>query len=327
MKTKTFLFAFLFIHCIVIAGERKTRALPLEGSFCVSNTVGNGAMANLSGNLRYDLLFVSESDSSAQQSTVLLQTSANEIKRKSPLFAGAMSALVPGSGEFYAERYTKSAIFFAVEIAALTTYFIYNNKGNNETNDFQNYANAHWSAVRYAEWIETYGVSDYGPELKAPFDFTKIANHDFSQINAWESGEHQSVSNPTISGFSHQLPQYGVQQYYELIGKYEQFKYGWDTYPKDNMGFPESDGGNYNSMVPQQMLNYAAERGQANRFYYTATTALTIAVVNHVLSALDAIWSTANYNKALTAELRMELQNEGLAQRDIMTELSVKIHL
>jgi hypothetical protein len=268
-------------------------------------------------------LLAAAPDSVVQPQSVVLQSSADQTNRRKPLLAAVMSAVVPGSGELYAQRYTKSAIFFAIDAAALTAYIIYNAKGNNKTNSFQNYANTHWSAVRYAEWIQQYGVNDYGPQLPAPFDLGKIANHDFSQINAWERGDDGQHSE----GFTHELPQFGQQQYYELIGKYDQFKYGWDTYPQDASGIPVSDNGDYLGMVPQQMLNYADDRGEANRFYYAATTFLTIVVANHVLSAIDAAWSTANFNKELTTEVRMKLQGDGLAQQDIMTELSVKIHL
>jgi hypothetical protein len=53
-------------------------------------------------------------------------------------------------------------------------------------------------------------------------------------------------------------------------GKYNQFKYGWDTYPVDASGMPVNDNGNYNN-PPQQLLTYAGSRGSANDFYAAST--------------------------------------------------------
>jgi len=44
---------------------------------------------------------------------------------------------------------------------------------------------------------------------------------------------------------------------------------------------------------------YSVERGKANDYYSTAKTFVTIAVVNHIVSAIDAAWSAASYNKKI----------------------------
>jgi len=51
--------------------------------------------------------------------------------------------------------------------------------------------------------------------------------------------------------------------------------------------------------IPQQMLNYAHNRGKANDQYYTAGLATIFGwLANHVISALDAApGQTSNYNK------------------------------
>ena len=125
---------------------------------------------------------------------------------------------------------------------------------------------SHWSAVRYAKWINKYGSVDYGPV--ANIDINRVQNKDYSQINDWEMGIHKL-------GFSHILPPYGIQQYYELIGKYNQFKFGWDTYSLDSQGIPISDNGAYDNMIPQQMKDYAVQRAKASNYsYYKNTLAI-----------------------------------------------------
>ena len=124
--------------------------------FPLTAAAGNN---QLTGNARMDLLTASLSDSLPQSKSVMVQSQDERSKLKRPLLGGAMSLLVPGAGEFYSDRFLKSAIFFAVEVPAITGAIAYNNKGNNQTTAFQNYANQHWSAVDYATWISLNGAN------------------------------------------------------------------------------------------------------------------------------------------------------------------------
>ena len=107
--------------------------------------------------------------------------------------------------------------------------------------------------------------------------------------------------------YSHTLPPYGDQQYYELIGKYPQYNPGWN----DAM-FPFA----YGDPLSPNFLYYSNERGKANTFYNRATTAVTIAVINHVLSALDAGWSASSYN-TVHARVEMETRQVGFIVREV----------
>ena len=283
---------------------------------------------DLTGNARVDLLSMSALDTVPQPQTLMTRNEAARSDLKSPALGGALSLLVPGAGEFYSERYLKGGIFFALEVAAVTAAIVYNSKGDNKTNEFQIFAEAHWSAVRYAKWINAFSAADYKYGPQSPIDLDRVAGHDFSEINGWESGSHQSISNSDIQGFSHQLPNFGDQQYYELIGKYNQYKFGWDTYPDANKdGIPDGDGGHYNDLIPQEMKDYAVERGKANDYYYAAEVATALVVANHVISALDGIWSTANYNRAVTSEVGVTFQDIGGGEKTVASCLTVKVRL
>lgn len=275
----------------------------------------------LTGNVRLDLLSVAQQDSVPQSKSIMKHPAHSDLK--SPLVGGMLSLLVPGAGEYYSERYVKSGIFFALEVAAVTTAIIYNSKANKKTDEFQNYADQHWSAVDYVLWIENNGAK-YGTP---PPNFTIDPNTslrpwervNFAEINSWESASH-------TTGFSHQLPPHGDQQYYELIGKYSQFKYGWDTYVgKDGTRYGD-DGYDVN-YIPQQVKEYAANRGKANDYYYMVEIATALIVANHVLSALDGVWSSANYNKEITSEMGLRLQDVGGGEMTVATQLTVKVRL
>lgn len=268
----------------------------------------------MTGNFGWDLINRRQDTVTADVSVVL--QSPGQID---PLTNALYSLVIPGTGQVRTERYTKAAIFLGAEIALIAYAVISNNSGDKKTDEFQQYAEAHWSAERYAKWINTYGAADYGPA--ASIDLNKVRQNDFSEINAWES-----ASSANKVGFSHQLPRFREQQYYELIGKYYQFKFGWDTYPMDANGVPLSDGRDYfnNFSANAQIKNYAAERGKANDYYYAASFAVSALVINHVISAFDAFYSTRSFNNELSAALKI-VPVEGRDGQAILSTLTLQV--
>jgi hypothetical protein len=218
----------------------------------------------------------------------------NENK-KSPFLAGAMSLLIPGAGEIYAEEYLKAGIFVAIEATVITVGLIYDGKGDDKTIEFQNYADDYtnsdhnWSVVQYAKWLVKHSYDD-NQEL-----LNRILKSDNPNLPPWEQVNWAELNNAETG--SHKLPKHGDQQYYELIGKYPQFSHGWN---KADINDP-----NYHN-IPDEMLIYSSMRGDANDFYTVARTAVIGIYLNHFLSALDAIWSVSSYNKNLAVKVRME---------------------
>jgi hypothetical protein len=96
--------------------------------------------------------------------------------------------------------------------------------------------------------------------------------------------------------YSHTLPPHGDQQYYELIGKYGQFNQGWDDAPPSYQ---------YLDPVTAHFSYYSGERGKANEYYKTASTWVTVAIINHVVNAVYAGLSAGWYNSA-HAELGLQ---------------------
>lgn len=217
--------------------------------------------------------------------------------RKSPFLAGLFSILVPGSGEAYAQSYWKAAAFLAVEAAAIGATIYYNKKGDDATIDFQRYADANWSAVRYAEWLNRFAPevandNNVVSNIHIDPDGTKKPQDrvSFAEINAVER---------QLPTFSHVLPGYGEQQYYELIGKYHQFNHGWAQ--------SDPNTAEYLHNLPQQMLDYAQMHILPDdTFYKYADRAVVVMVINHFLSALDAAWTASRYNKNLAVNMEVK---------------------
>jgi len=246
-------------------------------------------------------------------SFLLQETGAATVPgEKSPWLAAVLSLALPGAGEVYAGSYLKGALFFAAEATMWGFAYAYDKKGDDQTEAYQSYANEHWSAVRYIDWT-TQHIGFLNPNLTTSADDYRVLIFpdeemcdppfscvDWAELNAMER-DIAVVGN----GYTHVLPYYGEQQYYELIGKYEQFSRGWDDSGDLN---PERENDVPIRNTSNRYNIYSDMRAEANSQYDVASTFVNIAVVNHVLSAIDAFWSVSRLNKSLHAEVRMKLR-------------------
>ncbi|NMB80326.1 MAG: hypothetical protein GYA14_00730 [Ignavibacteria bacterium] len=218
---------------------------------------------------------------------IKLEDSSIDQHKKSPLLSGVLSFALPGAGQFYSERYLKSIIFIAAEVAAITVGLIYDKKGDDQTEVFQNFALAHWDVRRYANWTIK-NAKSINPQIV-------VADYKVFDINGnvvWE--ELNRLESAIGNYYSHRLAPFKDQQYFEMIGKYPQFNVGWDDFGDENTPFT------YGDPLTSKFLYYSKERGKANDFYNVASTAVIVIISNHIISAIDAAWSAASFNKDLS---------------------------
>jgi hypothetical protein len=183
------------------------------------------------------------------------------INYRSPNRAFLYSMMVPGAGQFYNDSKIKAGLFLGIEIASWTDWLVNHNQGQKKTTAYNNFADQYWSATEYTNWlIETYGVTS---------DTAEFVN---------EKGER--------TRFTHHLPTTKTQQYYEMIGKYDQFRYGWDD--------TDYRLGKDTSPLRRVYLN---DRATANDYFTKAKLGAIVAIANHLLSAFDAALSAKRYNK------------------------------
>ena len=213
-------------------------------------------------------------------------------KKKSVLLGLGLSALLPGAGEFYGGNILKAAIFFAIEAAGWGTYAYFQHRGNVQTDKFQAYADQYWSVRKYASWLKDQGfqgqtgINPNEPNLETLR----------SEIMVCES-----------QNFSHTLPPYGSQQFYELIGKYQNFEAGWTNLAHDPVKDPSSPYW-YETYHDPVFINYAYDRQAANDYYDHGTTAIMVVVANHILSAADAAWTVSMFNEKIGMKTGLELK-------------------
>lgn len=182
-----------------------------------------------------------------------------EFGTKSPFKAFMLSLAVPGAGEFYNGRKIKAGAFLAADALIWTGYFIYHKKGANREDDYRAFADAHYSPDVFLQWWDT-------------------------------------VPETEKEKYSHRLPvdQNGVpirnHEYYENIGKYDQFQVGWEDIGPN---FPPED----TSAVWGYRSNYLDMRKQANDYFSRATTMAMVSIANHIVSAFDAAIGAKRFNR------------------------------
>jgi hypothetical protein len=216
--------------------------------------------------------------------------------KKSPVLSGVLSAIIPGAGQIYNEDYWVAAVFVVVEAALVTTAIVYENKGDEQTDYYESYADDYmnpdhnWSVVRYAQWLIDHQNAD--PSIRT--DDWEI---DDPRLPPWERVDWNAL-NAAETG-SHNLPPHGDQQYYELIGKYHQYSSGWNDFTgEDNK-----------ELISPNFTYYSGERGQANDYYNTSSTAIVGIYINHLLAAAEAVWGANRFNDKLAINLRVEPYN------------------
>ncbi|MBU1318586.1 MAG: hypothetical protein KKH67_05240 [candidate division Zixibacteria bacterium] len=175
------------------------------------------------------------------------------------------SIAVPGLGEYYSGSKLKAGIFFAFDMLSWTQYLTKHSSGTKKEDEFEDYADNHWSPTEYTIWL----IDTLGKE-----------------------------SDADVAGFTHHLPDQKTQQYYEMIGKWEQFKHGWDDYdPVRDTSF--------------NRVSYLSMREDANSKLESARTWAMVSLANHVLSAFDAALSAKRFNK----------------KRDVFSDVNVKARM
>ncbi len=210
------------------------------------------------------------------------------LPRQSVAKGVVFSALIPGAGQAYNGSYLKGALFLAIEVAALVGHFHYQNKGQDFEDDFERLADANWNEDAYWDWMS---------------QISGVSRNDRAGLQEYES-----------NNFSHFLPDEKSQQYYENIGKYNQFVVGWDDFREETLGSDTFTETHYRSGfytgtrledISPTRTEYFVIRTDSNDNLKRATNLVTVAFLNHVASALDAGLSIKRRNQRAQAELKL----------------------
>ncbi len=323
----------LMMFSLSLAAKAQT---PVNDVFFVHSramTAFEPSPVELTGVLSRDLFPLNPASTDQDSLAALVET-------RSALKAGAFSLLIPGAGQLYNRNYLKAAAFFAVEVAGWVVNVMWTQKGNNQTTYFQNYADGtaadnyqygHYSVLRYAQWIQSnwqqlLTMSGHNPsdntdpsvQIVQQYEATMVVNS--GGPSPWSKVDWYSINQveSALGGyFTHLLPPHGNQQYYELIGKYPQFRQGWDDENPSILDFSTLE------KATQHSGYYMDQRGEANSFFAVASTAIGVVLVNHFASAIEAAIWAHNHSKNIHANVSMSKLPTGFGYQ---TELQVAVN-
>ena len=175
--------------------------------------------------------------------------------------AAFSSLLLPGSGQLRQGRRSGWA-FIAAEVVLIGGGIWAGYRGRSLQEDYEFLADLHWDRNSYLDYLSFY-TAETG--LPWPYDH-------------------------------HTLPPEGTRDhdYYEMIGKYEQFAPGWDDWSAWYDITYRGNSSNRNS--------YLQMRLEANRFLKSALTAGGLLFLNHALTSAEAlIWGLRGERQRLPA--------------------------
>ena len=300
---------------------------------------------------------------------IFISVSAQEIKndiiqvnydKKSVSKAMILSSLFPGAGQFYANRKSITTyIFPIIEIGLWVGYFHYYNQGQDKEDEYEKWANQEVIGEYLGDcpipipgtnqpyYMDGDPIYRYGRER---YDF---AVYDFLIEN----------NNPSYDNHF-RLDDSNTQHFYEDIGKYDQYIFGWldwfTIYATDENGYWtnninwdfDTDVNNLeywvgmgdpanptdslyienqslyegkNGLYSRMRAEYIEMRNEARDYYKSAEIISFGLVFNHILSAIDAARITRRYNmEYITTTSKLQIH---LAPVVVSNELSPALFL
>lgn len=247
-----------------------------------------------------------------------------DLPKQNPGAAFLASAIVPGAGQAANSKWVRAGIYFTAEVVGLIYHLDRNAKARKQERAYESFTHQNWSVVAYAEWLVNYsqihGIDNNWEILEAELagispDWGDTRN-DWDEIplntlHTVEAATPFYFKDRVGSNFSHLLPAYGSQQYYELISKYYQFQPGWRDWYNDVTTSPTQNEGMYRYFwngtdEPFSLFYEGRDRAaEFNENYRVAGNILKLIVVNHVVSAFDAIFTVQLKNSRIETQTNL----------------------
>ncbi len=227
------------------------------------------------------------------------------INKTSSLKPMLASLVVPGFGQYLIHSPCwKTALFAGVEVAGIIGYISWTNKADDITREYENWADEHWDMNTWindsALLLSDIRSSGY-PEVN---DVRIDGSHHITII---VNGKYES-SNTLLENPNMDYTELRDWDFYEGIGKYDQFVAGWDD-AKTNWEIINkniTDGEDELIVMTPNKQHYLELRNYSNILYKNAKFVASALLFNHIFSALDALWN-ANKNKELSYNLDVSI--------------------
>ena len=263
-------------------------------------------------------LYNSEFDTNSKPISKLFDTF-----RTKPGAAFFGSLVLPGFSQAVNEKWIRSAVYIIAEAGIILTHQLYLNEGRDGEKDYRNFIDQNWSVQKYAEYVVDYN-NRYNPEYQNnPLTINDLATantsisvgvfgfgrSDWEKIDLTKLRDLESETryqknswNSASTSFSHPLPNYGSQQYYELVAKYFQFGPGWGDFNTsiETITWTLQD-------MSSQFQEASDKSTNFNNSLRTASRLTSLIILNHIISAFDGYFTIKlkNFELSQNQEIRM----------------------
>ncbi|HOX26256.1 MAG TPA: hypothetical protein PLL30_06665 [Candidatus Krumholzibacteria bacterium] len=205
-------------------------------------------------------------------------------RRSSAVVPMLMSLAVPGAGELYL-GHKRGYLQIALDAASWYLAFDAADKGDQKESEYYAYADAHW----------------FEEKLDAAYDAAYLqrpdANFDYSQVVGvgTEYFDYNIYDNPDTG-----LPLWvsrdaDRREYYENLGKWDQFVFGWDDFtdPRVFLGLDPDDIDTANLDDPRTSAHretYRAMRKESNDYYNKRDRYIYLSIAFRVFSVVQVAY-------------------------------------
>jgi len=183
------------------------------------------------------------------------------------------SLVLPGLGEWSLGYKGRAAAHFAVEAGCWAGNFYYRGQGFDLRAEYEDYADAHWHPARWAA-----AFSEEQPEWMDWLDegeWDLYNDNGGLQPTAVEFDESHTSPDGDQYLESHYAPHHeDPQHYYENLGKYDWYRWGWDDYGSD-------------TDRSEHRYVYLDMRNDSNAAFKRAHNLISFMVVARVVSLVD----------------------------------------
>ncbi len=238
--------------------------------------------------------------------------------KKDARLAMVMSMILPGAGQFYADKSSLTTYIFPVlELSFIGGMIYFNSQGNDKTDKYEKYANGETISYQVGEMAEAYVGPRYnrGFQQQVQEALRNLNPVDIYDITYWRLDSNNS------------------QHFYEDIGKYPQYVFGWvdwyyrfatdieGNYVSANVNWDHVNGTDSPNMVwignkplwgdnmeitipadthaaSAMRKEYIRMRDDSKSDYANARIFTFALAANHIFSGLDALRLTRKVNRA-----------------------------